>query len=116
MNKNSIIFLLLSAFILVICWILFSIYHNSVTTTVPETITVQVSSIDPNFDTKTLNTLKQRQTVLPDYDAPVTPPSPIPTPSSVLPSGKPVKPTPIKSSPTPTQTGPTPTLKTSPTP
>lgn len=54
-------------FICVLAWIGFSIYHNIVTSTISEPLTMQIIPISPNFDTNTINNLKKRNNVSPLY-------------------------------------------------
>ncbi|MCL5438674.1 MAG: hypothetical protein M1268_01655 [Patescibacteria group bacterium] len=68
MKKREIIFLLISSVVLVVFWIIFSIYHNFATSTIPETLNVQTSAINPNFDTKTIDMLKKRQQITPVFE------------------------------------------------
>ncbi len=68
MKHKDIILLLASALLLVIAWVVFNIYHNSVTSTTPEALEKE-TPMNPNFDEKTINKLKERGRVLPVYDA-----------------------------------------------
>lgn len=78
MKQKDILFLLISAFILVIAWIIFSIYHKSITSTISETLSVQIVPINPNFDATTLEKIKERNSVAPLYQIQQIP---TPTPS-----------------------------------
>lgn len=68
MKKNNLLFLSIAIFFLVFAWIVFNIYHNSVKSTIPQTLNVQIMPINPNFDTQTLNKLKNRQKVTPIFE------------------------------------------------
>jgi len=81
MKKNDILIILIPSFIFVLVWIGFSIYHSIVASTISETVNMQISPISPNFDTKTIDSLKGRQNVLPVYDAGVTVETPTPSPT-----------------------------------
>lgn len=84
MKQKDILFLLISAFVLVVAWIIFSIYHKSITSTISETLSVQIIPINPNFDAKTLEKIKERNSVAPLYQIQQIP---TPTPSlQILPT------------------------------
>lgn len=68
MKRKEILFLLISVFILVFAWIAFSIYHNSVTSTIAEPLGVQISPINPSFDNETFAKLKKRQKIQPLFE------------------------------------------------
>lgn len=67
MKQKDLLILLISAFILVIAWIIFSIYHNSVTSTIPQNLNVQIVPINSDFDSKTIKKLKERENIMPVY-------------------------------------------------
>lgn len=77
MKQKDILLLIISSFALVVFWIIFNAYHNFVTSTIPEALTVQITPINPSFDTKTITALKQRTPVSPIY-------SPLATQSTTL--------------------------------
>lgn len=84
MKQKDLLFLLVSASILVFAWIAFSIYHNLATSTISQTLETSISPINPAFDKKTLEALKQREKVVPVYklqNEPVSP-TPISSPSA----------------------------------
>lgn len=68
MKKRDITLLLASGLILVIAWIIFSIYHKAATSTITPAVSIQIAPITPSFDTKTIDTLKARKSVSPLYD------------------------------------------------
>ena len=67
MKKNDILIILIPTFLFVIAWIAFSVYHNIVTSTISEELNMQILPISSNFDTKTIDGLKNRQRVEPVY-------------------------------------------------
>lgn len=67
MKRKDILALLIPIFILVFAWIGFDIYHSSVKSTISEELNMQITSISPDFDTKTIDKLKKRQNVTPVY-------------------------------------------------
>jgi hypothetical protein len=82
---RDILFILISSFIVVIAWIGFNIYHIYITSTISEDVQAQLSPIDGTFDTNTINSLKSRTRVNPEFDAQSTAspsaPTTAPTPS-----------------------------------
>lgn len=88
MKKNDILILLIPTMFVVILWIVFSIYHNYVTSTIPENLNTQILSISPDFDVKTIESLKERNVIVPIYQLNAsktetnTQNAPSPTPSS----------------------------------
>ena len=68
MKKNDILQILIPLFIFVLAWIVFSVHHNIVTSTISQTLNVQISPISPSFDTTTVAALRNRQNVTPIYE------------------------------------------------
>jgi hypothetical protein len=86
MKRKDILIILASVFVFVFIWIGFNIYHNSVKSTITETVSIQISSISPNFDTTAVDKLKKRQTVTPIFQSNGTvPTSPNQQPEIVTP-------------------------------
>jgi hypothetical protein len=83
MKKKDIMLLLISGFIVVVAWIGFSIYHNYATSTISTTVGTQLQPIPGNFDTPTINNIKQRKKVTIDFSSLQVEES---TASSVLPT------------------------------
>ncbi len=94
MKQKDLIFISIITLISVILWTGFSVYHNTVTSTIPEVLNIQISAIVPNFDTKTVDQLKTRNKVVPSYDlqgaASTSSASATPTPTSA-----PITPSPV---------------------
>jgi len=67
MKKNDFIFLLVSTTIMIFAWIIFNLIHISKTSTVTDLQNQQIQPIQPNFDTKTIDALNQRQYIDPLY-------------------------------------------------
>lgn len=79
MKQRDIITLLIPAFILIVVWIVFSIFHSSVTSTIPAAVNMQITPIKAIFDMDAISKLKQRQKVTPIYEgSPAVSPSPTP--------------------------------------
>lgn len=68
MKYKDIIILLTSAFIVVVAWVIFNIYHNLVVSTTPEDLTKDTKPINPNFDQSTIDKLNSRAKISPIYD------------------------------------------------
>jgi len=89
MKRKDILSILIPSFIFVIAWIILSIHHNVVTSTISEQLNMQITAISPSFDTSVITSLTQRQNILPTYGL-VTPSTqsaiitPIPTPTAVI--------------------------------
>lgn len=86
MKQKDILLLIISSFTLIVFWIAFNIYHSIVTSTIPETLSVQIAPINPTFDTKTIDALKQRIQVDAIYNAPATQSAATPTPNPSIPA------------------------------
>jgi hypothetical protein len=97
MKRKDILILLIPSLIVVILWVVFNIYHNYISSTIPTSINKQILSINPTFDTLTITSLKKRNAVNPTYtSSPKTEsdedgtasqtPTPTPTISISLPS------------------------------
>jgi len=68
MKKNDILLILIPSFIFVLTWIGFSIYHNVITSTISEPLSMAITPITPTFDTGIITGLKSRQNVIPIYE------------------------------------------------
>jgi len=75
MKQKDIILLVVPLFFLVLVWIIFSVYHNSVSSTVSESLNIQIMPIDGRFDENTINELKERENLLPIFEATSSPPT-----------------------------------------
>lgn len=69
MKKNEILLIFISLFTLTVVWIAFSIYHNSIASTIPEATNIRIAPIAPDFDTETIDKLKQRKDIEPFTEA-----------------------------------------------
>jgi hypothetical protein len=68
MKRKDILAILIPSFIFVIAWIILSIHHNVVTSTISEKVNMQIASITPTFDTTIITSLKKRQSITPSYE------------------------------------------------
>ena len=64
-TPSDILFLSVSMFIIVLLWVIFSIYHAYATSTISPDLQLQITPINGTFDTGTLNKLKARQAIIP---------------------------------------------------
>ncbi len=69
MKQKDILLLLIPFSLLVVLYIIFSIYHNVVTSTIPEVLNIQIIPISPDFDQKTIMDIKKREKVTPLFEA-----------------------------------------------
>ncbi len=67
MKRKDALIILIPSLIVAILWVVFSVYHNYINSTIPNDINMQILSINPDFDTNTINQIKSRKTVLPIY-------------------------------------------------
>lgn len=68
MKQRDLLLLLVPFFIMVVAWIIFNIYHSSVTSTISDTLNIQITPINPTFDKKAIEAIKNRDDVEPIYD------------------------------------------------
>src|SRR5665213_1732259 len=79
MKQRDLMLLLVPSFIVVAAWIIFNIYHSSVSSTISQNLDMQIISISPIFDLKTIDSIKKREQVAPIYESSALPSStPIP--------------------------------------
>lgn len=67
MKQRDVLFLVIPFFMLVLIFIIFSVYHNSVTSTISENLNIQITPIAPDFNQKTISDIKKRDQVMPLY-------------------------------------------------
>lgn len=80
MKQKDLLFILLSSTLVVALWIVFSVLHNALSSTISTDTSANISAIGGTFDTKTLETLKKRMSINPQTAIAVSPtPSPTPT-------------------------------------
>jgi len=68
MKQKELTYIAVSVFLLILMWIIFSIYHNSVTSTITPLVNTQIIPISPTFDTRTVDNLKKRESVSPIFE------------------------------------------------
>ena len=67
MKQRDILFLVISTFVLILAWIGFSIYHNLVSSTITKPVEEKIVPINPTFDIKTIDILKERKNIEPVF-------------------------------------------------
>jgi hypothetical protein len=82
MKQKNILLILIPTFVLTILWLIFSIYHNHVTSTIEDPLTIQIIPIKGTFDNEAIANIKGRNRVNPIYDVLVQEISPTPDPDS----------------------------------
>lgn len=83
MKQKDFLFFLISICIIIVAWVSFSVYHSSITSTIPESLMVQINPIAPQFSTAAIDKLKKRQKIIPLYFVENSPP-PQASPSPLL--------------------------------
>lgn len=81
MKQRDLLLLLVPFFLMVIAWVIFNIYHSSVTSTISDTLNIQITPINPIFDKKAIEAIKNRDDIEPVYDIPN---SSLPPPTSTV--------------------------------
>lgn len=69
MKQNDLLFVTVSIFGLVVLYFLFTIYHNSVTSTIPEDVNIQITPITPVFDKNIIKDIKNRNSLPPVFQS-----------------------------------------------
>jgi hypothetical protein len=123
MKQKDILFLLISSTFLAIVWIIFTILHNALTSTISGTLNQQIQPIAGSFDNQTIQTLLKRQQITPQFslkgtDQLTLTPTPTLAPVAVVsPTGINITPTIVVATPSVTPTNsPSPTSTVTPTP
>ncbi len=87
MKQKQLLFFLVPTAIVVIAWVGFNIYHSATVSTIPDSVSIQISPIPGQFNVAVINKLKLRQKIPALYEIPTSPtPSPRITPSLKGPS------------------------------
>ncbi len=94
MKQKEIVRIVISIFILVVIYIGFSIYHNSVTSTITDALSIQIQPIAGSFDAQALDSIKKRVNIQPSLQNQIQPSispklSTTPTPQASIPSPTP---------------------------
>lgn len=81
MKRRNILFLLSVALSSVILWTIFSVIHNSVTSTIPASLNIQTQPIEAHFDKNAIKKAHSRTKTNPQFEI-GSPPTPTPPPLS----------------------------------
>ncbi|HEX8965556.1 MAG TPA: hypothetical protein VF820_03945, partial [Patescibacteria group bacterium] len=65
MKQKDLLFILISSTLLAIVWIIFTILHNSLSSTITQSVSQQIVPIEGRFDAKTLQTIQKRTQITP---------------------------------------------------
>lgn len=68
MKQKELLIILIPIVLVIFAWIVFNIYHNAVSSTIPETTTIQIQPIKPNFNMQIIDQLKQRVVSSPVFE------------------------------------------------
>jgi hypothetical protein len=81
MKQKDILIIMFLLFIFILTWIGGSIYHSAVNPTISDETNKDISPIAPSFDTKTINSLKERKKIAPSFELENVTPTPIALPT-----------------------------------
>jgi cell division protein YceG involved in septum cleavage len=81
MKQKDILIIIVLLFIFVLVWMGGSIYHSTVSSTISETTSKDIFPIEPSFDTKAIDKLKERQKIIPSFELGNVTPTPIALPT-----------------------------------
>lgn len=84
MKRKDVIFLFTATLALVLSWMIFNIYHASVSSTIPQVLNTQIKPISSIFDTKIVENLKKKEKILPIFEVEKEKLEQISTPSVLL--------------------------------
>lgn len=73
MKQKDILLLIIPLFIIITAGIGFSIYHNFISSTISQNLNTNIIPIKPNFDTETIQNLKERNKLKGVYEIPTPP-------------------------------------------
>lgn len=65
--KGDALFVLISTFAVICIWVGSDIYNKSVSSTLDETLQFQLQPIPPSFDMKTIDKIRSRTRIAPNY-------------------------------------------------
>lgn len=89
MKQKDFLIILVPLFILTVLWVVFNIYHNYVTSTIKDPLSIQIIPIEGKFDADTVNKIKNRKKVNPLFEIQAQI-SDIPTPTQAV-SAEPIE-------------------------
>lgn len=65
-RPNDIFYIIIPSFILILLWIIFTIYRSAISSTLTETQVTLLKPLSPTFDTAVIEQLRKRQPITPD--------------------------------------------------
>ena len=68
MKQKNLLIILASLFVIAVLWVTSNIYHSYTTSTIKDPLSVQIIPIEGEFDTKTIDQIKERRRVDPLYE------------------------------------------------
>jgi flagellar basal body-associated protein FliL len=77
MKQKDILIIIILLFVFVAVWIGYTIYSSLTKSQLPESIQLDIESIQPVFDGETIEQLKQRQQISPSFETNLATPSPV---------------------------------------
>jgi hypothetical protein len=81
MKQKDVLVIIILLFIFTLVWIGESIYRSTSNSTISDTVSQDIKTISPNFDTKIINNLKSRRKIIPVFDLHSITPTPIVLPT-----------------------------------
>lgn len=84
MKQKDILLLLIPFSLLVVLYIALSVYHNLVTSTIPEAVNIQITPISPDFDQRAIMGIRNREKVVPVFEGTTPQSSPVATSSAKI--------------------------------
>ncbi len=63
MKQKDLVFFTVCFFVLAVGWILFTILHSAVSSTISEAVQANIEPITPSFDTSVITALKNREKI-----------------------------------------------------
>lgn len=84
--EKDLLFISLSMFLVVAVWIAINVYDAYVTTTIDETLKLQIVPINGKFDIDTIANIKKRQFVEPDFTSTESAQIPAAESSNIIPT------------------------------
>lgn len=67
MKQKDLLIILIPSFLITILWVIFSVYHNYVTSTIKDPLTYQIIPIDGTFNMQGIEKIKERRNFDPVY-------------------------------------------------
>lgn len=68
MKQKDILYISISLFVLIFAWVVFSVLHNFMNTTISVPTEQKIAPISPNFDLQAIKKIKSRETIEPLYE------------------------------------------------